>query len=261
MKRLFTQFVQTACQDIGASCDVLSDGWVLRMQHGEKAHLTLGYGFDINNAAADRIGNDKAAQYTLLEAHGIPAIAHFLARIPGASGVNRSKLPALDPHASYVTKPVDGTGGQTIVLHQTLDEAIDHINSLKTIDQSWTISPYEALVYERRLVVLDGEILLAYEKTDPRATPDGLVLFNLGLGATAQSFTPSNQEIDLAMRATRACTLRLAAVDIVGTASGEQMIMEINSGIMCETYARQSDEHYRQVQDVYRTIIQRVFAS
>lgn len=259
MNRLFTQFIDDACREIGATCDELSDGWVLRMQRGDAVHMTLGYGFDINNAASDRIGNDKAAQYALFRQQSIPAIAHHLARIPGAERVNPARIQGLPKDCAYVTKPVDGTGGDDTHLHPTLDDAVRYIDSLPPLTQSWVLSPHETLAYERRFIVLDDEILLAYEKSSPQLNPDGLVVFNLGKGAIATPLTPTQEETKLVVRAARACTLRLAAIDVVGTSGGQQKIMEINSGIMCENFAQQSDENFASVQNVYRAIVRRIF--
>lgn len=242
------------------SCEVLSCDWVLRMQRGSEVHYTLGYGFDINTAAADRIGNDKTAQYELLRRASVPAIAHLLARTPGDTAVNRTYLPRLDEHTRYVTKPTGGSGGDDIRLHTSLDEAVRYIDALPRVSQSWAISPYEELRYERRFVMLDDEVLLCYEKTRPTVDASGLTLFNLGQGAQTVEFVPSDVEIALAQQAAQACTLRLAAIDIVGTANGEQKIMEINSGIMCESYAQQSPEHFAAAQEVYRQIVRRIFA-
>lgn len=259
MPRLFTQFVTTACQEIGINCEPLSDDWLIRMQGDKTVHLTLGYGFDINNAAADRVGNDKVAQYELLRKHSIPAIAHYLARTPSESSVNLARLGSLPHGAPYVTKPVDGSGGNNIQLHSSLDEAVEYINSLATIDQSWSLSPYEKLTYERRFIVLDDDILLSYDKSQPYTSDSGLTFFNLGQGARPTTIVPTAHELDIVRRAARACTLRLAAIDIVQTVDGKEKVMEINSGIMCEAYAQQSAGHYTEVQQVYRTIIRRIF--
>ena len=231
-------------------CEFLSNDWLIRMQRDDTVHLTFGYGFDINNAIADRVGNDKVAQYEILARNNLPAIEHHFARIPSETRVDTQHLSQLDSSLSYVTKPVGGSSGDNIVRHPSLAAAIQHINSLGAIHESWSVSPYEQLLYERRFIVLDGEILLGYEKSDPHISSDGLVFFNLDQGARAKTIDPTD-----------ACTLRLAAIDIVGTTDGAEKIMEINSGIMCEAYARQSDSNYSEVQGVYRTIIQRVFAS
>lgn len=259
MSRLFTQFVQTACQEIGANCELLSDEWLIRMQRGDQVHLTLGYGFDINSAGADRVGNDKVAQYALLEKSRIPAIAHHIVRNRNQAAIDRVLVHTLDPDSLYVVKPARGSSGRRVSLHATLGAAITYINSLSSNSQTWVVSPYEELIHERRFIILDDEILLAYEKTTPCTAADGMVFFNLSRGATAQPFAPANHEIELVKQASRACMLRLAAIDVVKTISGEQKIMEINSGIACELYARQSDAHYAEVQQIYRTIIRRIF--
>ena len=259
MNRLFTTFVSQACDEIGASCEILCEGRVLRMARDNDTHLTLDYGFDINNAIADRAGNDKVAQYGLLSHHGLPAIKHHIARMLHEDAIPPDRLAICDPTERYVTKPFDSTNGDSLHLHNTLEDAIQYINSLANTEQSWSVSPYEELVCERRYVILDDELLLYYEKSTPHVTPDGLTLFNLAQGAHAVDFTPPESDIKLARQVARACTLRLCAIDIVYTANGEAKVMEINSGIMCESYARQSEAHYEEIRQVYRRIVEQVF--
>ncbi|MGH2770282.1 MAG: ATP-grasp domain-containing protein [Actinomycetota bacterium] len=66
-----------------------------------------------------------------------------------------------------------------------------------------------------------------------------------------------SQLTDLAREATRALGLSVAAVDILRV-GGELMVLEVNPGIMMESYALVSAEHYKRVKNVYRRLLERV---
>lgn len=101
--------------------------------------------------------------------------------------------------------------------------------------------------------MLDGQCLLAYQKTEP-VTRAGLKLYNLGAGAIAEDLTPAYSLVDIARRSVDALGLRLAAVDIVQVA-GEQLVLEVNDGFMMEYYLRQSDANYRRTVELYEQVL------
>ena len=86
-----------------------------------------------------------------------------------------------------------------------------------------------------------------------------MVFYNLGRGAIPVDEPATQRERELAVQGARACGLRLAAVDIVTLESGEQRVLEVNSGIMMEHYARRSADNYERASHVYRAIVQGMF--
>jgi len=80
---------------------------------------------------------------------------------------------------------------------------------------------------------------------------------NLGKGATAEIVYDSdigNSLADLALSASRTINISFASVDIIKT-EGEYKILEINSGIMMENFARINDEYYRIAKNIYKKAI------
>lgn len=255
-KRLFPDLIKEVCASNNIDFKDFSDDWMLRLSRGPETHFTVGYGFDINNASGDRIGNDKVAQFILLEDAKIPAIEHHLAKSRTHNKILKSVF-SLPENSPYVLKPIEGSGGLGMSLVSNLRKAIDAIESSDD-DSEWVISPWYDINNEKRIIILDNEILAAYDKTKP-ALIDGLKMFNLGQGAIAVNFTPNENERVMAIKAARACSLRLCSVDIATLESGEQRIMEINSGIMMENYARMSDKHYAKALEVYNKIVRATF--
>ena len=125
--------------------------------------------------------------------------------------------------------------------------------------EAWTLSPRHDIVREMRFVVLDNDVLLAYEKQKP--TQNGnLSMFNLGRGAIPKDIDPSANLVDLALQARQALSLRVCAVDIIELASGEFLVLEVNDGIMMEYYSRHSAENAAKAYRVYETILHKMIS-
>ena len=80
---------------------------------------------------------------------------------------------------------------------------------------------------------------------------------NLGQGAEPQPVTDAvlmKALADLAVRAAAAVGIAFASVDIV-SAKGERMVLEVNSGIMLERFAKMNDDNYKRVKAIYRDAI------
>jgi glutathione synthase/RimK-type ligase-like ATP-grasp enzyme len=110
--------------------------------------------------------------------------------------------------------------------------------------------------------MLDGKVLLSLEKTQPVLRGE-LKLFNLGHGAVAVDI-PSADLLgvltDMAARVMQATALRLAAVDIVRTATGELRVLEVNDGIKLEHYMQQSQDYKNRAVQVYDAVVVAMFA-
>ncbi|MDP2691412.1 MAG: RimK family alpha-L-glutamate ligase [bacterium] len=75
-----------------------------------------------------------------------------------------------------------------------------------------------------RLFVVGGEVIASME----RVAQEGEFRSNVGQGGSGRPYTPSQKEIHLAIRATKAVGLEVAGVDIIQTKHGPA-IMEVNA--------------------------------
>ena len=85
---------------------------------------------------------------------------------------------------------------------------------------------------------------------------------NLGQGAQPEIIAdPSlvSQLSDLALRAAEAVNVRFASVDIIRT-GGEFKVLEINSGIMMESFARINVHNYQLAKSIYKEALTSLFA-
>lgn len=255
-ERVLPELVKEACARQGIDFASFSDDWILRLQKGGKTEWVVGYGFGLNNSSSDRLANDKVGQFLAMHEAGIPCFEHYLAKSLAGPKVLYNELQHLNHSKPYVTKPLSSSGGRGVQLHSTLDEALHSIDNGKP--EEWSVSPYYDIKSEKRLIVLDDKVLLTYEKQNPTER-GGLRMFNLGLGATPKNCEATPEEKSMAINAMKACNLRLSATDIVTLTDGTQMIIELNSGIMMENYARYSDENYAVTRKVYDEIVSTLF--
>ncbi len=250
--------VRTACQNLGYECKTFSGDWIIRISSDNTLRWIFGYGFDINAQAAAQNANDKVACYQILSEAGLPAMPHYLVRPEIMNATYISQLSQQLGDIAIVLKPLSGTGGHSITKHDSIQRALTYIADKDRPD--WSVSPFETIRSECRLFMLDGQVVLSYEKTEP-ITENGLLFYNLGKGSQAVICKPTAQEVDLARAAVTALGLRVAAVDIVTLTDDSQQIVEVNSGVMMEHFMRQSPE-YRQIgYDIYRKIIDAMMGS
>lgn len=248
--RLVVNIIKDICAEQGFGFTSLSDGWLIEISSGSKTKRVLGYKFSLNDSVSSSIAGDKVAAHLLLARAGVPNVEHVLLR-PKVS--EQQKQPLLD-WDRLVVKPLDGSGGHGVRLFDDADSAVAWIES--TSHPAWAAAPYIDIEREIRIVMLDGEPLITYGKQ--AVLVDGLKMFNLGVGATPQDITPDEDLLALARQAQQALGLRLSAVDVAETTSGERLVLEVNSGFMMEHYMRHSEDNRLRGVRAYNKIIKAV---
>jgi glutathione synthase/RimK-type ligase-like ATP-grasp enzyme len=254
-ERLMPKILATCCARTEVEFRAFSDEWVLRLTKDTMIRWVVGYKFDLNGSAAGEVAQDKVATYIALNAAGIAVIPHYLVRSVSNELIHVQGLREELGVMPVVAKPLQGTAGRDVSLLNAVDDALDMIRH--NAEPAWALAPYYDLQAEYRLILLDGEVLLAYEKTQPHDR-DGLKLFNLSLGAVAvdiEDIALLEDLTNMGRRVMRVMALRLAAVDVVRTPDGGLKVLEVNDGINMEHYARQSDETKQRTVAVYEAII------
>ncbi|MFZ1250093.1 MAG: hypothetical protein WAR37_01435 [Candidatus Microsaccharimonas sp.] len=247
LNRWLIDAIRSICEARNIAFTSYSDDWLLELTYKATTKRILGYKFPLNLGIASQIAEDKVATYTLLNAYNVPAVPHVLLR-PGMpiKGVDWSKV---------VLKPLAGTGGQDIHKFDTPKAANDWVQQQPV--NSWALSPYLKIKKEVRFVILNGEILLTYEKIPVNI--NGLLMFNLGFGAVPKKITASTAMQNLALEAQQVIGLSLTAIDIVELDSGVIKVLECNDGIMLEHFSRTSDEYRKDAYKIYEDIVSTIF--
>ncbi|MDB5161880.1 MAG: hypothetical protein JWM52_388 [Candidatus Saccharibacteria bacterium] len=254
LERQMVHIIKDVCQKRNIQIEAFSDDWILRLSRNNQMHYVYGYHFGLNNGASVEISNDKVATYQLLNAAHIPAVPHLLA------STRATQHDSWSSHAtgwnSFLIKPTHGGGGRGIRLFSDVEAAKSIMSALS--EQDWCVSPFLPIKKETRLVMLDGEVLLAFEKHDP-VLQDGIPMFNLRLGARAVNREPSDEIVSLAKQTQQTLGLRLTTVDIVELENGESMVLELNDGFSLEHYMKQDEANLEHAHRVYDAIITKLF--
>ncbi|MGF1532983.1 MAG: RimK family alpha-L-glutamate ligase [Bernardetiaceae bacterium] len=192
-----------------------------------------------------------------------------------------------------VAKPNRGTRGQEVYFVQNPRDLEAAAHRLWQLDRSFCLSPWLEIATEYRLLVLDDAILLAYAKDIPMLIADGQqthqALFaaaqhpipthlnpkeipnrgtlipvlqknNLSGGAKPRLLTNIPHQLQsLVLKAAHTIGIRFASVDVIQTSDGEQMVLEINSGLLGRSFIEQAPDGYAIAKMVYRQVLRKVF--
>lgn len=252
LHRQMVDIIREICAKKEIEFTSLSNDWLLELKKGNKTKRVLGYKFSLNDSVSSSIAGDKVAAHLLLKKAGLPSVEHVLLRPP----VSIEQRQPLQNWKGVVVKPLDGSGGHGVRLFDAADEAIGWIES--TDYPAWAAAPFIDIAREIRLVLLDGEPLIVYEKQ--AVVIGGLKMFNLGMGASSRDIKPDDELVTLALSAQSTLGLRLSAADIIETAGGERMVLEVNSGFMMENYIRASEENRQRAARAYEKIVDAVMS-
>ena len=200
----------------------------------------------------------------------------------------------LEKYGKIVLKPNEGTGGESVLLAKTKGETELAAGRIFQKYRTLAVSPYLDIQAEYRVVVSGEKVKLTFSKRRPAVVGDGKrnvfalaaekyrnaelttdgayvpkegeeVLLtwhhNLGKGGYAERVTDNavlEKLTPLALSAAKAMGLDLCSVDIVFS-EGKYAVLEINSGVMTEFFARESEENYQTAKEIYREAILRYF--
>ncbi|HEY9840536.1 MAG TPA: hypothetical protein V6D23_08790 [Candidatus Obscuribacterales bacterium] len=188
-----------------------------------------------------------------------------------------------------VCKLNTGSGGYHVTRARSVPELEACVYRLFRDARAICLAPFVQILNEYRIFIHHHQAPLIYRKERPFVTGDGqrrlfeLVYdkyarlpaesadviplagatielnwkHNLAQGAKArivQDLELAAFLQDLALQAARALGIRLAAVDIVETPDGPA-VLEVNSGIMMESFARQGEREYALARDFYRQVV------
>ncbi len=254
LERQMVRIIKDLCEEKNIQFEAFSDDWILRLTKNDNSHYIYGYNFGLNNGASVAISNDKVATYQLLSVAHIPAVPHLLASTRATQHDEWSSQ--ANEWESFLIKPTHGGGGRGIRLFTTTESAKTVMSELT--EQDWCVSPFLRINKETRLVMLDGEPILAFEKQEP-VLQNGIPMFNLRLGAKAVNCEPSEEVVRLAKRTQKTLGLRLTTVDIVELENGESLVLEVNDGFSLEHYMKQDEANLHNARRVYKAIITKLF--
>ncbi len=209
----------------------------------------------------------------------------------GADGNYPEMRRMLDLHGRLVLKDNTGTGGNHVYLVTNGFELENAAQVIFHESRSLAVSKYHEIDAEYRVIMLGGEARLVFSKERESVTGDGRSTVrelcrraksdgrepanlpdrvlergevyhlnwrhNLGQGATPSILGRGEAYAEItgfARNVAAKLGLGFVSIDIIRT-ENTYMVLEINSGVMMEVFARQSAENYGIAKGIYRDAI------
>ena len=175
----FTKLILELLEEEGMKASLFSDGWIIQIAYQGKVRYIHGYQFGLNSAVSANICNDKSSCSEILTANQIPNVAHvcFMSpldmRYASPKGNWTALCSLLKQYGSIICKNNDGTGGEEVYHAHSQLELEHYSQRIFATCPSMAVCPFYPLEHEYRLILLDGEVYLAYEKIRPYLTGDG----------------------------------------------------------------------------------------
>lgn len=321
-ERILVNLLTEIAEEQGYAFQWFSHHWILRLEKNGQVRHVFGFNFEINASTAFMLAGDKVGTAEVLKHCGVPHIEHKLFLHPTRTiyidnfnghwqGIMQyAQLGQSDDGSirPLVVKPNDGTGGLGVTKVTSQPELEKAVQTIFQKGQSVSLSPFHDIKHEYRLVMLDGECQLAYNKLRPQLAGDGASNLrslverallteqltqaqaaealeqhqgqldnipaageqitvgwkhNLSAGASPEQL-PAGPLLDellgLAQAAQRALSIRFASIDIVEV-DGTLKVLEVNSGIMMEHFARHLPENRATAKAIYARAVEKMFAA
>ena len=179
--RGLVSLIQEICAARQIKLTRFSGDWILCLELGERVTYVMGYDFALNNAAAKMICRDKVATSQTLAHHGVPALRHELFLNPeqhnykNVAGTWGAMLAFLEAHPQgVVCKPNEGSGGQGVTFIDNTHDLEAAAQRLFAKNRALCLSPYENILGEFRVAMVEGEVIFVYEKGRPTLYGNGV---------------------------------------------------------------------------------------
>ncbi len=236
--------------------------WVARITDGTRSTKIIGYTFEVNDAASAEAALDKVCAFELMDSAGIPAVKHRLLEVSTKSSDMGWLLPynTLPP---VVIKPNRGSGGTDVLLCRNQEELRANLASLSAKHQTIAYSPFIQFDSEYRVVVLNRNAVLIFEKIRAE-TQEPRWKFNLNLGGIPRIVHEADDEYcllaELGIRAADELGILFGAVDIA-VSPGGKMIMEVNDAFSLIYFSNFSKFHFHLAGRLYLDVLGHIFTN
>ncbi len=296
--RQLVKIIKEICLEHSIEFSGFSSDWILQLKANDRIMFIYGYKFPQNDAAIEQICSDKSALSDILQAHNFPHVPHYFFTLPSKQSTNSASnwdtmMSLLQNYGSLVCKPNKGTGGKDVFRVSRQSDLEAAVHTIFSKSNSMCIAPYRRIKSEYRVIVVNGEVGVIYEKKRPTVCGNGInslkeLIFqsgvsdieidstinlnripvadevieiswkhNLGQGAKPVAVTDSVLAERLASTALACSTMldaEFASFDIIDGENGLE-ILEVNSGVMMEKFAKSSSENYLKAKAIYEKAI------
>lgn len=302
----FVRMIKEICEEEGISCISYSSDWAFQLEKNGKKNFILGYQFGLNQAVSQQISADKAVASEVMTQNGVANVEHscFMAphmfRFTGENGNWKQMVAILEKYGDIVCKDNEGTGGYFVFHVKTQRQLEEAAQQIFAQADSMAIAPYYEIKKEYRVILLDGEVQVAFEKQRKQLIGDGISTIrqlyadyllnpgnsfeilpsstdldrvlekgesyffnwkhNLGQGATPNLLTELPDRLKELARQA-VHALNLRFASVdLVECRDGWKVLEVNSGVMMENLASNGMEYYLLAKQIYRKAIQKMFS-
>ncbi len=208
---------------------------------GGRWHPVHGAALGLNGDAAARLAGDKDYAAKVLAHAGVAVPEHVivLAGSDAAPGLAWAREECGVP---LWVKPNDGHGGEGVRRVTDLDALVEAMGPLRAAGRH-VILQDDVPGREFRVMVLEGRVVLAYERVGPGGGPG-----NLSAGGQVREGSPGPEAEGLAVRAAEALGLRWAGVDVI--LGDEAVVLEVNGAPGLDAYASAGPGEWEKAREV-----------
>lgn len=301
--RQLVKIVKEICLESDIDYKSFSHDWILQLSANGRKMCIYGYKFPNNNASIEQICNDKSALSDILDLYKVPHVRHHYFMAPnneqyiGENGDWDRMKGLLREHKRIVCKTNSGTGGRNVFKVDSQKKLEIAVHNIFSKSRSLCIAPYRTIEAEYRVIIINSNIGVIYEKIRPSIIGNGIDTIaclighddafsnlsnidldldidlnsvpasgekvdvswkhNLGQGAKPAIVTDSllkGKLSELALTCALAIDIDFASVDIIKSEQGLE-VLEVNSGVMMETFAQSSTDNYFIAKGIYKQAI------
>ena len=180
-ERPLLRALRRAGAPLGIDVRPIGGGWMAELVRGDDRRLLHGYQLELNTASASAVATDKSAACEVLQRAGVPAVPHRVFLHPRLTGYApeegswRSMLTLFDELGrDAVVKDNVGTAGLGVYRARSERALEACIYRLFQRVHGVAIGPFVAIEREVRVILLDGQPMLAIEKHRPTVEGDGV---------------------------------------------------------------------------------------
>ncbi len=298
----FKKIIEEICHEENIKYNLISKDWIIALTKNNVTKCISGYRFPLNEHAIGSVIDDKFALYELCKLLNLPIINHNVLFNPNSKlGSNTLELMNNyfeEYNKDVVIKPNNGSEGIGVFHIKDRKELIEKSNELFKSNFSISICPFYNIDSEYRIIVLDNEVKLIFEKIKPVVTGNGkstlrellnnlnpyyfqnkltekeydIILnkeeiyeydwrFNLSNGATAKMVIDVDLKkllSDLALDIVKKINARFVSVDIIKS-NNKLYLIEVNSGVCINKVCNFIDKDFKVTKEIYRSAINKMF--
>lgn len=260
----FQELIYEICSENGVSFELISKEWIIKLNKNGIYKYIAGTKMPLNSETTFLLCRDKYATYEVMKTAGIPIVEHRLIYSTKHVKNYESDLKNtkefreyLDKYKKLIIKNTCGSMGEDVYIAKDINKLRSNLRRVFKRNDTAVISPFMNIEAEYRVICLDNEVELIFEKV----RNENSWKHNLCQGARAQIV----ENMDLKEKLTRfelqvmkVLDARFASVDLI-LVDGALMVLEVNSSVCMSYFAEQVEGGREIAKKIYEKAIKKMY--